>query len=51
MPIIKVSLHPVKHNFRTVIRAVKNCKIRRENKVAIVEIKIGSQTIRVEVPP
>ena len=51
MSTVKIKLSPVKHNRRAVLRGMSRYTIRRENKVTIITIQIGNETLIVEVPP
>lgn len=46
-----INLCPVKDNRRVALRGMRDYKIRRENRVVIVEIHIGDETIIIKVPP
>jgi hypothetical protein len=51
MSTIKIELPPVKHNRRAVMRGFSRYTIHRENKVTIITIQIGDETIIITVPP
>jgi hypothetical protein len=51
MSTIEIKLPPVKHNLRAALRGMSGYTIHRENKITIVTIKIGDETIILKVPP
>jgi len=51
MPTLKLELPPVKHNLRVVLRGMRDYSIHRENGITILTIRIGNETIIIEVPP
>jgi hypothetical protein len=47
----EIKLCPVKNNRHLTLRGMQNYEIRRENRIMIIEIHIGDETIIIKVPP
>jgi hypothetical protein len=47
----EINLYPIEDNRGAVVRGMRACTIRRDNKTMIIEIRIGDQTVIIKVPP
>ena len=47
----EVTLRPMKNNRTEALRGIRECVIRCENRVMIIEISIGAEVVILKVPP